>query len=119
MQSQETSHSGGNGKKQYTTQFNFYEGYIKDFDSNKPIKNVSVSINKNITLTDSTGYFSIDVTSNTTYTLDLEKDGYARKKIIRKPDLAEKNADKKVNTSNIYMFKNESDFTNKIDRSEF
>jgi len=95
---------------------NKFSGYVKDFDSNRPIKDVSVSINKITTKTDSIGYFSVEATSNTTYVLQLEREGYATKKVIRKPDSGEKDTDQKTKKDTIYMFKNESDFINNNNR---
>lgn len=92
---------------------NKFSGYVKDFDSNKPIKNVWVSTNKSTAKTDSIGYFSVEATSNTVFVLQLEREGYASKKVIRKPDSGEKDTDQKIKKGTIYMFKNESDFIHK------
>lgn len=89
-----------------------FSGYVNDFDTNKPVRNVTVSINTNTVQTDSTGYFSIPANSNLSCIITLEKEGYANKKVFRKPDL-EKNNVKKIKKNTIYMFKNESDFANK------
>lgn len=92
---------------------NKISGYVKDFDSNKPIKDVWVSIHKNTTQTDSLGFFSITVTSNSSGILNLKKEGYESKKVSRKPDSLEKSSDNKTNKSIIYLFKNESEYSNK------
>lgn len=93
-----------------------FSGYVKDFDSNKPIENVYVNISENTTQTDSLGYFNLNVNCNSSCILKLNKTGYAFKKIIRKPDVSEKKENDKADKNVIYMFKKESDFSNHINR---
>ncbi|WP_281234438.1 hypothetical protein [Flavobacterium gelatinilyticum] len=89
---------------------NNFSGQIHDFDTNKPIKNVLVSINNNVTRTDSTGYFNLSVNSNSDCTIYLKKEGYANKIVLRKPDFSKENQAK----NKIYMFRKDSDFSNKM-----
>jgi hypothetical protein len=86
---------------------------VYDFDSNAPIKNVLVKINENTTQTDSSGYFNIEVNSNSNCTINLKKEGYANKKVFRKPGPLKDSDDKKIKDTIIYMFNNESEFSNK------
>lgn len=88
-------------------------GYVRDFDNNKPVSNVLISINNSKTQTDSLGYFSLNVNSNSSCVLKLKKEGYAVKQIIRKPYALENKKNDKADKNTIYMFKNESDFSNK------
>jgi len=92
---------------------NTFSGYVYDFDNNKPIKNVQISVNKTSVQTDTTGHFSISANSNSNCFIELKREGYANKKISRKPDQLENNGKKNVKNTTIYMFKNESDFTTK------
>ncbi len=90
---------------------NKFSGFIHDFDKNKPIKNVVVSVNGNLTKTDSIGHFEIEVNSNSDYVINLKRQGYANKSVLRKPDYIEKTQRGKLKNSAIYMFKKESDFS--------
>lgn len=90
-----------------------FSGYVKDFDSNKPVSNVWINISSNKTQTDSSGYFSLNVNSKSSCVLKLRKEGYAVKQIIVKADFGERNSYNKEKGKVIYMFKNESDFSNK------
>jgi hypothetical protein len=92
---------------------NKFSGCVHDFDTDKPIKNVLVSINGNTTQTDSLGYFNSSINCNSSCILDLKKEGYADKKVNRKPDSSEKDNDKRAKKNIIYMFKRDSDFLNK------
>ncbi|MBF4491703.1 hypothetical protein IR010_04055 [Flavobacterium sp. MR2016-29] len=93
---------------------NKFSGSVRDFDTDKPIKNVLVNINGNTTQTDSLGYFNSNVNCNSSCILYLKKEGYADKEVNRKPDSSEKNDDKGAKKDIIYMFKKDSDFLNKI-----
>ncbi|WP_029269202.1 carboxypeptidase regulatory-like domain-containing protein [Flavobacterium sp. KJJ] len=92
---------------------NTFSGYVYDFDTNKPIKKVQISVNKTSVQTDTTGHFKVSVNSSSNCLLELSRKGYATKKIYRKPDRLENNGKKNVKNTTIYMFKNESDFTTK------
>ncbi|MNL69683.1 hypothetical protein D3C87_1945760 [compost metagenome] len=72
-----------------------------------------VKINEIATQTDSSGYFNIEINSNSNYTINLKKEGYANKKVFRKPYPPKNSDDKKINDTIIYMFNNESEFSNK------
>lgn len=97
----------------YSCTQNKYSGYIHDFDSNKPIKNVLVNINGNKTQTDSIGYFSLEINSKSNCIIHLKREGYADKNILRKTNMTKKIEDEKPKNKIIYMFKKESDFSNK------
>jgi hypothetical protein len=86
---------------------------VYDFDTNKPIQNVEVKSNQSLTLTDSLGNFSLQINYKSDYNLNLKKEGYADKKVNRKPDSSEKDSDKRAKKNIIYMFKRDSDFLNK------
>lgn len=88
---------------------NKYSGKVVDFDTNKPIKNVLVSINSTMTKTDSTGYFILQVNTNSKCIINLQKEGYAKKEVLRNPDFSKENVEK----NKIYMFKKDSDFSNR------
>ena len=92
---------------------NKLSGYIHDFDSDKPIKNVLVNIDNNITKTDSIGFFEIKVNSNSSCIINLKREGYANKKVFRKFNSSGRYNIKAVQNKTIYMFKNESDFAKK------
>jgi hypothetical protein len=92
---------------------NNFSGYVYDFDNNAPIKNVLVKINESTTQTDTSGYFNIEVNFASNCTINLKKEGYANKKVFRKPDSSEKRVTKEIEIKTIYMFKNESEFSNK------
>ncbi|WP_291152944.1 carboxypeptidase-like regulatory domain-containing protein [Flavobacterium sp. UBA7680] len=89
-------------------------GYIYDYDTERPIKNVHINIKGDTTQTDSTGYFSIKVKSNSPYTIFLEREGYASKKIYRKPDSLGKFKKQSLKNNSIYLINKESEFSNKI-----
>lgn len=88
-----------------------FSGFVHDFDTGKPIKNVAVNINGNLTNTDSTGHFEIEVNSNSNCIIGLKREGYVNKKVLRKPDYLDKTTRGELKNSTIYMFKNESDFS--------
>lgn len=88
-----------------------FSGYVYDFDTGKPLKNVTVYINGNLTKTDSIGHFEIEVNSNSNCIINLKRQGYANKNIVRKPDYLEKTKSGKLKNSTVYMFKSESDFS--------
>jgi hypothetical protein len=92
---------------------NKFSGIVRDFDTDKPIKNVLVNINGNATQTDSLGYFNSSVNCNSSCILYLKKEGYADKEVNRNPDSSEKDSDKRAKKNIIYMFRNDSDFLNK------
>jgi hypothetical protein len=86
-----------------------YEGHVHDYDTDKPLKNVTVIINENNTKTDSLGFFCLQVNSDTADIL-LKKQGYATKKIHRKHNLQEKVSNKNLNNPVIYLYNRQSDF---------
>lgn len=92
---------------------NKFSGYVYDFDNGRPIKNVVIKSDKSTTISDSTGYFVLNVNSNSNAVLNLKREGYANKKVVRKPDKLKKTNEEKVKENTIYMFKSESDFANK------
>lgn len=90
-----------------------FEGNVHDYDTDKPLRKVEIIINNNITQTDSLGFFSLKINSNTADII-LKREGYATKKIHRKSNNTEKVNDKNLKNSVIYLYKRESDFYNKI-----
>ncbi|KAF2517753.1 carboxypeptidase-like regulatory domain-containing protein [Flavobacterium foetidum] len=90
-----------------------FSGNVYDFDSNKPIQSVWVSINEKATQTDSSGYFCLDVNSKSSCILTFRKVGYSSKQVSRKPDASEQDKNLKIKTRTIYMFRKESDFMTK------
>lgn len=95
----------------YSCTHNKISGYVHDFDTGKPLKNVTVNINENLTKTDSIGHFEIEVNSNSNCVINLKRQGYANKGVIRKPDSVQKIKSGELKNSIIYMFKNENDFS--------
>lgn len=93
---------------------NKFYGYVYDYDTDKPVKNVFVNVNGSITKTDSTGYFMAEIKSNTDCIIVLQKEKYALKKVCRKPDSLGMFSRRNLNKHKIYLFKKESDFLNKI-----
>jgi hypothetical protein len=73
---------------------------------------VNIIINGNSTQTDSTGYFSINVKSNSPCIIFLERGGYASKKIYRKPDSLGEFSKRSLNKNSIYLINKESEFSN-------
>lgn len=94
------------------TNSNFY-GYVYDYDTDKPIQNVSVDINGVITETDSVGHFSANLKLNEDCVIMLQKEKYALKKVYRKPDSLGMFSKRNLDKHKIYLFKKESDFSNK------
>lgn len=92
---------------------NKFYGHIYDYDTERPIKNVNIIINGNSTQTDSSGYFSMKVKSNSPCTIFLQRAGYASKKIYRKPDSLGEFSKKSLNKNSIYLINKESEFSNK------
>ncbi|WP_281632010.1 hypothetical protein [Flavobacterium luteolum] len=90
---------------------NKFSGYVYDYDTGKPIQNVMVNIIGNVTRTDSIGYFELEVNSNSNCAINLKRQGYAVKIMLRKPDFAEGNKNKKPKKNTIFMFKSDSDFS--------
>lgn len=86
-------------------------GYVYDYDTEQPIKNVYVNIKDDTTQTDSTGYFSMKVKSNLPCTIFLQREGYASKRICRKPDSLGKFSKKSLKYNRFYMYNKESDFS--------
>lgn len=92
-----------------------FSGYVYDFDTEKPVKDVQININGNETQTDSSGYFNVQVNSKTNCNIYLKKAGYANKKVYRKPDDLKNESVEKSKNNTIYLFKKESDFaTNRV-----
>lgn len=92
---------------------NKLSGYVYDYYTEQPIKDVYINNNGNEVQTDSMGYFSLKVKSNTTCVLILQKEDYATKKIYRKPDSLGEFSQKSLKKNTIYLFNKESDFSNK------
>ncbi|WP_426485772.1 carboxypeptidase-like regulatory domain-containing protein [Flavobacterium sp. 2] len=90
-----------------------FSGYVNDFDSNKPIKNVNININGNKTQTDCTGYFSLNVKSKSNCIISLKREGYESKKVYRKPDISKRDTMQKRKNTIIYMFRKDSEFLRK------
>lgn len=85
---------------------------MHDYDTDKPIKNVEIIINNNITKTDSLGFFSLKINSNSAHII-LKKEGYATKKAYRKSNTKEETPNENIKNPAIYLYKRESDFYNK------
>ena len=85
-------------------------GHVYDYDTEKPIEGVDVSVNGIMTQTDSSGYFTAKVESNATVVILLQKEDYAIKKVYRKPDSLGKFSKENLKAYKIYLFKKESDF---------
>lgn len=89
-----------------------FSGYVYDYDKEKPIKDVQVKINGVSTQTDSIGYFTAKIKSNTDCVIELRKEDYASKKLYRKPDSIGMFSKRNLKKHKIYLFKKESDFSN-------
>lgn len=92
---------------------NRFYGHVYDYDTERPIKNVNININGDVTQTDSTGYFSMKVKSNFPCTIFLKRKGYASRKIYRKPDSLGQFSKRSLKNNSIYLFNTESEFSNK------
>ncbi|PIF30152.1 hypothetical protein CLU81_0558 [Flavobacterium sp. 9] len=92
---------------------NKFSGTVYDYDTEKPIKNVFININGNRTQTDSSGYFCMEVKSDTTYVITLKKKAYATKNIYRTSDSLGKFSKRSLRYNRIYLFTEESDFGKK------
>ena len=90
-----------------------FEGNVHDYDTDKPLKNVEIIINNTITKTDSLGYFSLKINSNSANIL-LKKEGYATKKVYRKSNTKKETHNENLKNAAIYLYKRESDFYNKM-----
>lgn len=91
---------------------NTFSGHVYDYDTEQPIKNVQIDSNGNKTETDSTGYFSIKVKPNKICKIAIRKEGYATKKIERKPDSMGVFSKSNLKEVKIYLFDKHSDFSN-------
>ena len=80
-------------------------GHVYDYDSERPIKNVSIEVIGNKTYTDSVGYFCVKVNSNSVCKIVFKKEGYAIKKMS-----CNAGSPKNLNCNKVYLFKKESDF---------
>lgn len=89
---------------------NKFFGYVYDYDTEKPIKDVQVNINGIITQTDSTGYFSAKIKSNKDCIILLQKEEYEVKKVYRRPDSLGMFSKRNLKKHKIYLFKEESEF---------
>ena len=87
---------------------NTFSGHVYDYDTEQPIKNVQININGNKTQTDSTGYFSVGVNSNSGCTILLNKKGYTTKKVYRKPDFNEELSKRNLKNKIIYLYNEEN-----------
>jgi hypothetical protein len=90
-----------------------FEGNVHDYDTDKPLKNVEIIINNNITKTDSLGFFSLKINSNAANII-LKKQVYATKKVYRKSSAKEETHNGNLQNFAIYLYKRESDFYNKM-----
>lgn len=97
----------------YSCSNNNFQGYVYDYDTEKPLKKVYININDNVTHTDSLGYFNMRVKSNSAFTILLKRDHYAAKKVLRKPDSCGIFSKKNLDKNRIYLYNKESDFFNK------
>ena len=88
---------------------NTFSGYVYDYDTEQPIKNVQIDSNGNKTETDSLGYFSIKVKPNKICKIVLRKEGYATKIVNRKPDSLGVFSKKNLRNVRIYLFDKDSD----------
>lgn len=86
-------------------------GYVYDYDTEKPIRNVVVIVNDHKIKTDSAGHFDVNISSNTTCKILFKKHGYADKEILRNPDSLGEISKKRLKHNRIYLFKKESDFS--------
>lgn len=87
------------------------DGYVYDYDSERPLKNVSIVINDNTIQTNSVGFFRIDINSHAPFKLLFTKEGYAAKEINRKPDSLGRFSKKSLKCNKFYMYKKASDFS--------
>lgn len=90
-----------------------FEGNVHDYDTDKPLRKVEVIINNNITQTDSLGFFSLKVNSNSANII-LKKEGYATKKVYRKSNTKQETHNENLKNPAIYLYKRDSDFNNKM-----
>jgi len=86
-------------------------GHIYDYDTEKPLKNVSVIVNHDKTQTDSTGFFCIYIKLNSACKIVLMREGYSTKEIFRKPDSVENFSKKSLKYNKFYMYNKQSDFS--------
>jgi hypothetical protein len=92
---------------------NKFQGHVYDYDTERPLKNVYIKINDDITQTDSAGYFTLKIKSNSTIEVFLKRKGYASKKLFRKRDSSGEFSKKSLKENTIYLYNKESDFFNK------
>jgi hypothetical protein len=97
----------------YSCSNNNFQGYVYDYDTGKPLENVYIKINDCIAQTDSAGYFAMKIKSNSTTEIFLKREGYASKKLFRKPNSSGEFSKKSLNKNTIYLYNKESDFFNK------
>jgi len=90
---------------------NTFSGHVYDYDTERPIQNVQIDSNGNTTQTDSAGYFIIQVEPNKICKIALRKEGYATKKIDRKPDSLGLFSKSNLKNVKIYLFDENSDFS--------
>lgn len=88
---------------------NTFSGYVYDYDTEQPVKNVQIHSNGNKTETDSLGYFSIKVKPNKICKIVVRKEGYATKIVNRKPDSLGVFSKKNLRNVRIYLFDKDSD----------
>ncbi|SHG17417.1 hypothetical protein SAMN05443663_10290 [Flavobacterium defluvii] len=85
-------------------------GNIYDYDTERPLKNVVVTINKVETLTDSLGYFNVKIKREQPIKIVFIKKGYSTKEISRKPDSLGEFSKRSLKYNKFYMYNKESDF---------
>lgn len=85
-------------------------GYIYDYDTERPLKNVHIVINDNKTQTDSTGFFCINIKSTSACKMIFKKEGFTTKEIYRKPDSLGRFSKRSLKYNRFYMYNKESDF---------
>lgn len=90
---------------------NKFNGYVYDYDTERPIKNVHIDINGNKTQTDSAGYFCVEVNLDSNLKISLNKRGFAAKMITRIPDSLGKFSKRSLHYNRIYLLNEESDFS--------
>ncbi|WP_316634159.1 hypothetical protein [uncultured Flavobacterium sp.] len=86
-------------------------GYVYDYDTELPLKNVYIVINDNKTQTDSTGFFCMNINLTSGCKIVLKKEGYTAKEIYRNPDSLGKFSKRSLKYNRFYMYNKESDFS--------
>ncbi|MBS7253106.1 peptidase associated/transthyretin-like domain-containing protein [Flavobacterium branchiicola] len=88
-----------------------FNGYVYDYDTEKPIKNVIINSNGGNTQTDSAGFFCINIMSNKNCKIIFKKEDYLPKSIERRPDSLGQFSKRNLNYNRIYLYAEGSDFS--------